>query len=109
MNLKITFIVVDFLRAAVEPGFPEGTAIRAHRQQARSRQAGRTCAPTAGGPPLRTGNENAQTRMRPCSARRSHSHRVEFILQGSRDQQKIIPQNPAMTLDLSQKEEWEVT
>jgi hypothetical protein len=34
---------------------------------------------------------------------------VEFILQGSRDQQKITPQNPAMTLDLSQKEEWEVT
>jgi hypothetical protein len=34
---------------------------------------------------------------------------VEFIPQGPGDQQKITPQNPAMTLDLSQKEEWEVT
>jgi len=45
--------------------------------------------------------------MRLCGARRTS--RVKFILQSIGDQQKIILQNPAMTLDLFQQEEWEVT
>ena len=99
---------VDFLQAAVDPTLREATAIGAlpRPRQARRRTRAPECRTR---PSLRTRSENARARMRPCSARRSHSYRAEFILQGSADRQKITPQNPAMTLDLSQKEEWEVT
>ena len=52
-------------------------------------------------------NENKPQRMRLCGLRRTP--RVEFILQPTGDQQKIILQKPAMTLGLFQEEEWEVT
>jgi hypothetical protein len=38
--------------------------------------------------------------MSPCAARSSHSYRAKFIPQIFADRQSIIPQIPAMALDL---------